>query len=162
ASDLASVGGVGTLTVTQADTTSFTGNVAATTVTLTDTNSTITFGGDLTATTLNTAAQTYSVALNGTATTITNDVTFLNTGGVALGNGAADVLLFNGGLDTTAGATTAFGSVRTSGDQMDVGALTLAGNTTLDTTNNGGTAAGAVLNVGAVTGATFNLASSEG
>ena len=144
-----------TLTVTQSGGTTFQSTVDAANVTLTDTTGAITFSGNLTATTLSAAAQGYSVVLNGTATTITNDVTFGNTGGVTLGNGNGDVLTFNGGLDTTAGATTAQGLVRASGDQMDIGALTItgggAGALTLDTTNNGGTPAGAVLNVGAVT-----------
>jgi len=159
---ISSVSNAGTLTVTQSDDTTFNGAVGATTITLTDTDNVISFNGDVTATTFNTAGQGYSVAFNEDVT-INNDLTFQNTGGVTLGNGDDDILRFNGGLSTTAGNTTGRGSVRTSGDQMDIGALAISGGTlTLDTTNNGGTPAGNNLNVGAVTGGGNNLTVNSG
>jgi hypothetical protein len=156
-----SVSGVGTLTITQSDSTTFTGAVGATTVTLTDTNIAVTFQGNLIATTLNTAAQGYSVVLQGASNTITNAVTFSNTGGVTLGNGG-DITLFAGGVTSTAGTTTINGAVRTSGDAATFGAVTLAGNSTIDTTNNGANAGGNDITLGAVTGGGFDLTLNAG
>lgn len=110
---------------------------------------TVTFNGNVTVNGITTYAQPYAIVFNGSATTITNDCTFLNTGGVTLGNGGTDVITFTGGLDTTAGTTTVNGTVNTTNTQMDIGALTLAGHTTLDT----GTGTSAKMNIGAVTGA---------
>ena len=45
--------------------------------------------------TLTTAAQGYDLDLHGDGTTITNAVTFANSGTLQLGNAASDVLLFN-------------------------------------------------------------------
>ncbi|NQT23406.1 MAG: hypothetical protein HQ579_08245, partial [Candidatus Omnitrophica bacterium] len=115
------------------------------TVTLTDTTGAVTFGGSLTAATLNTQGQGYSVLFNDGGT-ITNDTTFANTGGITFGDNDSDLITFNGGLDTEAGQTIVRGTVRTSGDQIDMATVTLNGATTLDTTNNGGSA-GAVLNI---------------
>ncbi|WNO07824.1 YDG domain-containing protein [Teredinibacter sp. KSP-S5-2] len=125
------VSGVTTLTVTQTGGASFSSNVAATTVTLTDTTGAIVFNGDLTADTLNTAAQDYSVSLLGGAT-VTNDATLLNTGAVTLGNAATDTTTFTGGLDTTAAsATNVAGTLATTNTQMDLGAVTLGADTAL-------------------------------
>ena len=60
-----SVSNAGTLTLTQADTATFSGTVSATTMTLTDTNDALTFQENVTATTLNTAALAYSVICRG-------------------------------------------------------------------------------------------------
>ncbi len=95
---------IGTVTVTNSGGATFSGNVTAATVTLTNTTGTVTFTGALTATTLNTAAAAYSVALNGGGT-ITNAVTFSNSGSVTLGNDAADVLAFTAGVVATAPTT---------------------------------------------------------
>ena len=116
ASTVGTGGNIGTLTL-QA-------NAAAT--------GTVTFSGDVTATTLTTFAQAYAVVFNENLI-VTNDVNFLNTAGVTLGNGVADTLTFNGGLDTTAGATTVAGTIITSGDNIDIAALTIT-NTTIITT----------------------------
>lgn len=60
-----------------------------TSVVLTDTTdgANITFTGALTTPTLTTTANGYHVSLTGSTTTVTNDVNFLNTGTVTLGNG---------------------------------------------------------------------------
>ena len=114
----------------------FSGAVSTATITLTDTNDTLTFQGNVTATTLNTAAQGYAVVFEGASNQVTNAVTFTNTGGVTLGNGG-DVFLFDGGLTSTASTTTVNGTVRTSGDAVLLGAVTLTGNSVVDTTNAG-------------------------
>ncbi len=145
------------LTITQSDATTFNSTVNSTTITLTDTDNAITFTDAVTATTLSTAAQGYSVLFNNGGT-ITSDTTFLNTGGVTFGDNDGDIITFTGGLDTTAGTTTARGTVNTTDTQMDIGALTLAGTTTLDS----GTASTSDMNIGAITGAGNNLTLDSG
>ena len=88
---------------------------------LTNTTGTITFSGDLYATSLTAAGNAYNVALNGTTTDITNAVTFSNTGTVSLGNGS-DTSTFANGLTHTAGATVVNGTVTAT-----AGNVTLAG-----------------------------------
>jgi filamentous hemagglutinin family protein len=141
----ASVTGVGALTTSQSASTTFSGEVTATTVNLVDTQNLITFDGRLAATTLNTTSQPYGVALNGGGE-IATPTAFANTGGVTLGNDATDVMTFAGGLNTRAGLTTTAGAVRTAGQPIAMGALTLNGPTTLDTTNGGQTNTGAAIN----------------
>ncbi|WP_114652547.1 beta strand repeat-containing protein [Polynucleobacter necessarius] len=92
---------IGTITITNSGGTTFSSTVDAATVTLTNTTGVITFDGALTATTLNTAAQAYSVALNASTGMITNAVTFSNTGSLTLGT-SGGTLAFNGGLTATA------------------------------------------------------------
>ncbi|NDE17562.1 S-layer family protein [bacterium] len=127
----------------------FTGVNAAGAVTINDLTITqalsATFSGNVTLNSLITTANAYSVALNGATTTVTTGTTFLNSGGVVLGNGG-DVLTFTGGLDTTAGATSVGGTVRTGGQQIDLGAVTLTAASTVDSSNNGGSPAGANIN----------------
>ena len=140
---VASVGAVGTnigtVTVTQSGGTTFSSTVDAVAVTLTDTTGTIQFDGALTATDLNTAAQGYGVSLLG-GSTISNAVTFSNTGTTQIGDATGDTNTFNGGVTATAGAVTASGSVVTSEDNLALGAVTLveAQTLTLDTANTGG------------------------
>ncbi|MGQ0546974.1 MAG: beta strand repeat-containing protein, partial [Betaproteobacteria bacterium] len=137
------------LTITDSGSTAVTGNASLVTLTLTDTTGAITFNGNLTATTLNTAAQGYSVVLNGASNTITNTVTFSNTGGVTLGNENTDSTTFNGGVTSTASTTSTAGTISTSDDAIVFGAVTLGASTTLDT--NAATTAGDIT-LGAVTG----------
>ena len=68
---------------------------------------------------------------------------------------------FTGGLDTATnvtGTVTIAGTINTTNTQMDLGAVTLAADTTLDT----GNAAAGVLNVGAVTSGTNALTLDSG
>ncbi|MED5277921.1 MAG: hypothetical protein VYD86_02290, partial [Verrucomicrobiota bacterium] len=142
-----------TITNSQAGVT-FSSTVDAVTLLLTDTTGTVTVQGNLAATTLTTANAGYNVQFDEDAT-ITNDASFLNTGTVTLGSANDDVLLFGGGINT-AGAgsnpsgTTLAGILRTSGDQVDLGGVTLGANSVIDSTNNGGSAGGAAINVASV------------
>ena len=115
---------IGTVTVTQSGGTTFSSTVGAATVALTDTTGTIQFDGTLTATDLTTAAQGYNVSLLG-GSTITNAVTFSNTGTTQIGDATGDTNTFNGGVTATAGAVTASGTVATSEDALALGAVTL-------------------------------------
>ena len=163
---LGDVSDVGTLTVTQADNVTFSGAVQATTITLTDANDKITFAGDIKVGTLNTAAQPYNVIFKGEDNRFTNSVTFENTGDVTLGDGG-DEFLFVGGVTSKAKTTTLSGNVRASGGEIELGlvrtsdgkvelrSVTLAGDSVIDTTNNG-TAAGGAITTGIMTGQESN------
>ncbi len=132
--------GAGTLTVVNSAGTTFGNTVTAGTVVLTDTTGTIAFQGNLTVNTaLTTAAQGYTVSITGASNTIAGDTTFINTGGVVIGNNVADSTTFINGLDTTAvtGGTSVAGTVQTTNTQMDLGATTVTTNSTI----NSGTAA---------------------
>ncbi len=134
-------GNLATVTTTQMDNL---GNL-----TLTDANAFI-FNGAITATTLTTAAQPYSIAFNGGGT-ITADTDFISTGALTLGNDAADTLTFTNGLDTTMAPSTVSiaGTVATTNSQMDLGnatgLVTLSDDATIDTGNG-------TLNAGVITG----------
>ncbi|MBO6522177.1 MAG: hypothetical protein JJ973_19215, partial [Rhodospirillales bacterium] len=82
------------------------------------------------------------------------------TGTITIGSAADDIATFNGGIDTTVagGTKTLNGSVITSGDDADFGAITLGSNVILDT----GNAATGTLSVGAVTGAGNTLTLDSG
>ncbi len=58
----------------------------------------------------------------------------------------------------SAGGVSAAGAIRTAGQQIDLGAVSLGANTTIDSSNNGGSATGAIINIASVAGAARNLA----
>ena len=123
----------------------------------------ITFSGNATINDLDTFASGYDIAVEGSSNTIDTDTGFLNTGTVTLGNGATDSITFTGGLATTGNASNPSlvnigGTVITTDTQMDLGGITLTANSELDT----GTAATSIMNVGAVTGAGFDLTLDSG
>ncbi|NDH07440.1 hypothetical protein EBX93_16230, partial [bacterium] len=138
----------GNLTLGAAGAATF-GNINAGIVTISDALNSVTFNGQLNATTLSVAAGTsnYNVALNG-ATNITNAVTFNNAGTLALGDGG-DTLTFNGGLVATAPSVTLDGTIQTSGDVITLGSssksITVNGDSSLS--SNSGVAAGANINL---------------
>ncbi|MBI4559754.1 MAG: S-layer family protein, partial [Candidatus Hydrogenedentes bacterium] len=159
-----SLSGVDTLTVRDSGTTTVTNALSATTVTLTDTNTSVTFSGGVTATNFNAAGgQTYSIAFNEDST-ITNAVTFSNTSGVTLGNDSSDILTFLGGLTSTASTTTAEGTVRVAGgNSLTLAAVTIAAGDTLKLETNLDAPGGGALTTGAVNGnVTGNLTVNAG
>ena len=145
---ITSASGIDTFTLTDSDTTSVTGILSAGTIAITDTTTSFTIGGAVTAETLTTGAAGYSVALNGGGA-VSNAVTFTNTGGVTL----AGDFTFIGGVTSTVSANTISGSITTSDSAITLGTVTLAGNTTLDA----GTSANSDITLGAVTGAENDL-----
>ena len=153
ANNLTLVSGLGATTVT--GTVGAGGQIATLTLQTNDAGATgtVTFNGAVTATALTTFAQAYAALLNAGGT-ITNAVTFNNTGGVTLGDNSGDTSTFNGGVTSTASTTTTGGTIATSDDAITLGAVTLAAATTLDT--NAATAAGDIT-LGAVTGGGTNL-----
>jgi len=132
---------INTLTVTQSNGATFGDAVTVNTITITDTQTgqTVAFLGDLNATTGMTVAagtSAYDVSLLSDCN-ITNDVNFLNTGVVTLGDFSDETLTFAGGLSTIAGpsSTHTFGTIQTNGAQIDIGSLILDGTTTIATNN---------------------------
>jgi hypothetical protein len=78
----------------------------------------------------------YNVTINSATFDAAGDTSFLNTGTVTLGNGAADVLTFAGGLNTTGAASNpttvnAAGTIRALSDRVDLGNLLLTGDLSL-------------------------------
>ncbi|MCP4566776.1 MAG: hypothetical protein GY841_04250, partial [FCB group bacterium] len=155
---------IGAVTVNQSGGMTFSSTVNAATLTLTDTTGTVAVQGNLTLTSgLATANQDYNVLITGSTNTIAGDTSFLNTGSVTIGDAAGDITTFTGGLGITGNVSnpssvTVAGTINTSDTRMDIGAVTLAAATTLDTGNN----AAGVLNVGVVTSAGNSLTLDSG
>ena len=146
---------VNTLTLTHTGGTTIGGTLTATTINLTDTTDAadITFNGNVSATTLNTAAEGYNVIFNGTTSTITNLVTFSNSGSVTFGNGTGDTTTFTGGVTATAPSQVNLaGTIQTTNNTMSLGdagtPIVLTANTILS-----GNTAGAITLGGTVNGA---------
>ncbi len=103
------------------------------TVYLNKTGGTLTFSDAVDiGTSLTTASAGFNVAFFGPTGSVSGDTDFLNTGTVTFGD-AGDSITFAGGLSTTAvtGGTNLFGTVSTTDTQMDLGAVTLDGNSTV-------------------------------
>ncbi|MEX0374171.1 beta strand repeat-containing protein [Spiribacter pallidus] len=131
---------------------SFQDDFTADTLTLTDASQ-VDLAGSLQVSRIITAAQNYSIALRGADNRFGLLTNFHNTGGVNLGDSAADVFLFNGGMKVTgtSNPVSLHGILRASasggsspGEDLDLlgAAVTLAGASTLDLTNNGNTTPG--------------------
>lgn len=125
----------------------------------------VSFAGAVTATQLWTGFNLYNLSFTGASTyVISQEVNFTNGGTLTLGDGG-DVFTFTFGLSTAGHASnpsqvTLAATIRTAGSYgygMTLGDVTLAGATTLDTTNNGGSAVGADLLVGQVAAAGNDL-----
>ena len=140
------VGG-GDLTIEDSNTTLFTGPIAAGVVTINDTSTSVTFADDATMASLSARLGGYSLSLLGSQTTITSTASFANTGGLTLGDGVGDVVLFSSGVSATAGQTNVFGSVRATGQSITFDALSLDGPSAIDSTNNGNNAGGQSLSL---------------
>ncbi|MBU3608918.1 beta strand repeat-containing protein, partial [Polynucleobacter nymphae] len=122
----------------------------------------ITANGVISAATLSTGTTAYDLILNGGnggTSTITNAVSFTNTGSLTIGNQASDIFIFTGGLSAISQPTLNLGgSIRTEGAPIALGNATSIAyvnyDTTLDTTNNGVNVAGATITLA---GAFINL-----
>ena len=153
------------LTINSSNGAVFTGAVnvsGATNLNNTQTGQLITFTGGLTANSLVTANKGYNLLLGG-GTSITSAVNLLNIGTDTLGN--TGTLTFVGGLATTGntsnpGTVNVNGTVQTNGNALNLGAITLTGNSALATNHT--VAAGASLNVGTITGGGFSLTLNSG
>jgi hypothetical protein len=110
-------------------------------------------------TTLSTTAQAYNLDIRSSSFNVTTDADLLNTGTLALGNGAADLLNFNGGLRAVGqSAITLAGQLTTSNARVALAALTLNSSSSIAS----GTAAASTISLAAVTAGTFNLSVAAG
>ena len=127
------------------------------TVTITNSGG-ITFADNVQIGTLVTTANPYAVTLTGSNNSFSQAVNLLNTGLVTLGDAAGtDLFLFNDGLTFAGGASSKIGAViRSSADAINFGAggVTLLATSTVDSTNNGGSAAGGAVTFGATVNGT--------
>jgi hypothetical protein len=112
------------------------------------------FNGALSAGSMTAAATATGLAFNNTVN-VSGSTNLANTGMTVFGNDG-DIQTFAGGLNA-AGPITTFATLRTAGQALTLADVTQAGDTVLDTTNNGGSAAGAALTVGPLVGAGFDL-----
>ena len=109
------------------------------------------FTGAVTVNDLITTANNYTVSLTGSGNTFTENLDFLNSGAVTLGDNSADTFLFGGGLNFTGNAPVNLGATMTSsGDAINfgTGGATLTAGSDVDTTNAGLTPAGATITFG--------------
>jgi hypothetical protein len=111
------------------------------------------FRGNVAVDTFATFAAPYSVTLLGALSVFDSAVVFANTGGVILGNSENDSFLFSSGFSSIAGLTTSFARIMTAASPLSIAALSLAGNTTIDTTNNAVLPSGNDITLAAVNGA---------
>ena len=150
---IGAAGALAGLTIANSGGATFTGPVSVTTgaglVVLTGTaaGQRIRFAGGLNATTLTADAQGYDLRLGGLST-LAADTHLSNTGLLILDDGAA--ALFQGGLDHTSGSSHLGGTLRTLGQPLDLGAVTLIGNASIDTTNSRAAATGASIHLASV------------
>ena len=94
----------------------------------------VTFDGNVTLANLITfgGSANYAVNMDGSTNTFANAVTFNNA--TTLGNSTTDTFNFDGGVTNTAGTTTVDGIINSSGNSIDLGAVTVNGNTSLNST----------------------------
>lgn len=127
------------------------------TVTITNTGG-ATFAGNVQIGTLVTTNNPYTVALTGSNNSFSQSVDFRNTGLVTLGDAAGrDQFLFDGGLAFTGGAASTIGGlIRSSADPITFGSggVTLLAASSVDSTNNSASAAGAAITFGSTVNGT--------
>jgi hypothetical protein len=139
----------GDIQVLNSNATTFSGSVAAGTVTLSNTTDAITFAGDADINSLVTSGGAYRINFLGASTVINNNVAFSNTGGVTFGDDIGDDVLLDAGATATADINLS-GTVRSSGDILTFGDITANNAGTIDTN-------GAALNLSSLTGASLIL-----
>lgn len=113
------------------------------------------FNGNLNIDNLITFAQPYSISFNGSDTTIAQALIFANTNGITLGNDSSDTLNFTNGLTYSAGTATLNGTLNTTNTPISLSAITLAGNSAINTS-------GADLTIGTLSGTPNNLTLNTG
>ena len=154
---------IGSVTVTDSNGVTFAGAVTVTSqILLSDTTdgSSINFNGTLIAPTLSTAVQGYNLGINATASSITNGVTFTNTGTLSIG-ASGGTQTYTGGINTTGvtGVVTLKGTLNTTNTPIVLGAISLGADTSIQTN---ATATAGDLTLGAVTLAGYSLTASTG
>ncbi|MFM8933062.1 MAG: beta strand repeat-containing protein, partial [Gemmataceae bacterium] len=134
--------GVGTVTVTQADSAVFQGAIGyngstpspVSSLVLTSASTAMSFLADLAVTSLTTGAGAFDLSFTGSKVAVTNGVTLLNTGAVTLGDSATDSLAFTGGLVATASSGIQLGgSLATTNSALKLAPVTLLASSSLAT-----------------------------
>jgi hypothetical protein len=108
----------------------------------------VAFSGDVAIDALVLSGGAYQVSLLGAANEIEQLLIFNNTAGVILGDSQNDSFLFSSGVTALSSAVTLFGQLMTNASAVTLGAVSLAGDSLVDTTNGGVSASGA--NISAV------------
>ena len=120
---------------------------------------TASFSGAVSPATLTVASSVNNAAFTGTASTITNAVTFSNTGTLTLGQDGG-VQTYTGGLIATAPSTvTLNGTINTTNTALTLNAFTLGSAVTLNANSSDSTG---LIKVGTITGASQNLTFASG
>ena len=116
-----------------------------------------TFAGNVQVNDLITTVNLYTVTMTGATNTFAQNVAFLNSGRVTMGDVAGtDTFLFTGGMNFTNNAPSSIGGIiRSPGQVLDFGTggllgVTLLSSSTVDSTNAGGVTAGAGINFGGI------------
>jgi hypothetical protein len=138
-------GGGNNLTIATSGTDSIESGSGINALSLNKTAGTISFLGNLSANSLSTAANGFSVGFNtGAAAPYSNSATtiptvaFSNTGTISLGNEPGDVASFANGLNTTSASTTSLGgTISTASTAITLGNAAVAANTTIQNTGGG-------------------------
>ncbi|MBO6656344.1 MAG: hypothetical protein JJ934_05600, partial [Pseudomonadales bacterium] len=119
------VGG-GNITLANDGTTNFIGSVTATTLAIASSAGAVNFQDNATIAVLSTNPGTYSLSFLGDTTTVTNNVSFSNSGGLFFGDGGDTINLF-GGATVNTSLVTLNGTLATSNSILTVQNLTLSG-----------------------------------
>lgn len=141
------------------------GNSSAVALSITNTTAgqNISFLNDANLSSLTTAAQGYGVSITGSMNTISSAVTFNNTGGIVLGNAAADSVTFTGGVTNSSSTVNLLGQVYANGASISLGNVDLGtGISIIDSTNKGASVGGANIVLGAVDGQAATLSVDAG
>ena len=156
--DAASIVNAGNAPITFAQ--SVTGGQSLTLQNNTSANGTVTFDSNVSLGTLVTFAQPYQVIIDGsgTASTLSNLVTFNNTGGVTLGNNSSNVFNFTSGLNSSANTTTTFDSTINTTNS----GISLLGSTVLGGNSSFSTGSGAISFAGITGAKSLSLTTSNG
>jgi len=111
-----------------------------TTLTLQNIGGSATLSGDVDVTTLTVGATNANVAFTGNGSSVTNAVTFANTGTLTLGDAAGDTITFTGGLTTAApSGISVAGTIVTTNTALNLGDADTAVTLTAASTFNAGT-----------------------
>jgi filamentous hemagglutinin family protein len=122
----------------------------------------VNFNGLTHISTLNTAANSYSISFQGFSNQIDHAAVFNNTGGVTFAGFPTATTLFVAGATNTAGPTTIEGTVKTAGAPLGLADLNLIADAILDTTNGGVSPTGGAISLASVTGNSHSLALNSG
>jgi hypothetical protein len=132
-----SFAGGGAIDIGNDGTTTFAGNVNASTVDINSLSGGVEFQSDTIITQILTSPFNYSISFIGDNTTIAN-ATLVNSGGLIFGDSASDIITFTSGVTATASDITLSGTLQSTDDILTLGNINLAGDSTIDVTDAAG------------------------